>query len=615
MSAPAFFREPPTFSALADQVLSHLVREATAKSPLRIWVPGCSTGEDAYSIAICCLEQFRLAQRQPHLRILATDSEPSSLATARHGVYPEGIVSTIAPEQLQRYFDRKDPAHFQVKDEVRSVLVLAEQNLLTDPSIFSKLDLISWRNMAADLPADAMQRVISRFHFALKDRAWLMLGGGRQEHLPTDRLFELVAPEAALLRKRSVCLGNGLATTGSMLDLVHTKTALEAALQVANGKIATMAEELEIANLNLLLSNAQLKSVNEELGVLNAELRYKVKELNESNDDLTTLLTAIDIAVVFLDGDLRIRRFTASAARLLHLTIEDLGQVLPRRFAVADHGLGEQVQQVIATGAPCEQEIRSESRRCYLRRVLPYLPGGEPPGAVVTWVDITQAKSLQAEVSSIGTLEQQRIGQELHDGILQELTGLGLLAQHLAESLARESGSADHLLAERLARGISEANRHARSLARGLVPVPIDADSLAPALAELARSVQDTFGIVCTFEQGKPIKMGDPGAATHLYRIAQEAVRNATSHARADRISITLRARSGDLVLTVRDNGIGIPLRTQIHPGVGLRLMEHRCSLIGGRFAAEPHRDGGTAISCRVPLANIRLPTQNPPRP
>jgi signal transduction histidine kinase/chemotaxis methyl-accepting protein methylase len=608
-----FFREPRAFDVLAAKVLLHLIPVASAESPLRVWVPACATGEEAYSIAICCLEQFRRMRRPPHLRVLATDADLSAVAIARHGVYSESIASSIKAEQLQRYFDRTDSQHFRIKDEVRATLVVGVQNLLTDPSIFSNLDLISCRNMPADLPASTLQRLASRFHFALKDRAWLVLDKG-QEQVPTDELFEPVSPEWPVYRRRGISLSNRSIRTGPVTELVRSKIALEAALQVANEKIATMAEELEIACEDVRGSNARLKSVNQELAILNAELQHRVGELNASNHDLTTLLAAIDVAVVFLDGDLHIRRFTDTAARLLNLTMEDLGGTLSEQISeLAGPGLGEKVRKVIATGAPSEQEIRSESHRYYLRRVLPYLAGDQPLGAVVTWIEITQAKLLQEEVSGIAALEQQRIGQELHDGTLQELTGLGLLAQNLSESLVRGGEPADQVLAERLARGIAEANQHARALARGLVPVPIDADSLTPALAELARGVQETFGIACSFEQDPPIDISDAGTATHLYRIAQEAVRNAASHSRANRISIALRSSSGNLLLEVRDNGIGIPPRTQMHSGVGLRLMEHRCSLIGGRFTAEPHPDGGTTIACRLPLANGSAPGQGVP--
>jgi signal transduction histidine kinase len=420
-------------------------------------------------------------------------------------------------------------------------------------------------------------------------------------------LFEPVSVEWSLYRKRSSDITQPSGEPEPARELSHHKAYLEEELRIANRKIASMAEELEIANEELRGSNAELRSVNEELAVTNDELQHKVKALNATNHDLTTLITTIDLAVVFLDADLDIRRFTATAARLLKLALNNVGRSLSDVASELTHQYRDDVRRVIATLAPSEREIRSETGRWYLRRVLPYMANERALGAALTWVDITQAKSLQEEVSNIAALEQQRIGQELHDGSMQELTGLALLAQNLSDSLAREGRrSGERELADRLARGIGEANWHVRSLARGLVPVPIDADSLAPALAELARSTRETFGIACDFELLGQASVNDAGTATHLNRIAQEAVRNATSHSKADRISIRLGSNDGDLLLEVRDNGIGISDRTQMHQGVGLRLMEHRCSLMGARFIVEPQPGGGTVVACILPAAEAR---------
>jgi chemotaxis methyl-accepting protein methylase/signal transduction histidine kinase len=604
-----FFSQPDAFDVLTAEVLPGLIQRATAESAVRVWVPACSTGEEAYSLAICFCEQFRAACREPHLRIFATDTNERALAIARQGVYDDSILSAVSAERLQRYFEQTAAQRYRIKDQIRDTLVIGVQNLLKDPPIFSNLDLISYRNVPADLESGVLRRLSARFHFALKENGWLLFGAA-EAVAPAVELFEPVSVKWSLYRKRGRASTEAPIEFPPATELLHHNAYLELKLQTANRKIASMAEELEIANEELRDSNAELRSVNEELAVLNNALQHKVRALNATNDDLTTLIAAIDVAVIFLDADLNIRRFTPAAARLLKLTLDVVGRPLSEVASeLADHGLPEEARRVIATSAPSEREIRSDARHWYLLRVLPYPPAEHPLGAVVTWIDITQAKSLQEEVSGIAVLEQQRIGQELHDGTLQELTGLGLLAQNLSESLALEDRTADRALADRLARGIAEANRHVRALARGLVPVPIDADSLAPALAELAASTRETFGTACSFELSGPVKMSNSDTATHLYRIAQEAVRNAASHSKADRISIQLGHSNGDLVLEVRDNGIGIPPRTQMHRGVGLRLMEHRCSLLGGRFIAEPQPGGGTVVACKLrATADNRLP-------
>ena len=215
--------------------------------------------------------------------------------------------------------------------------------------------------------------------------------------------------------------------------------------------------------------------------------------------------------------------------------------------------------------------------------------------------DLSADKALQEEVLRIAALERQRIGQELHDGTQQELTGLGLLVHNLSEQL-REDRSDEAQLADRIAAGITEANRRVRSMARGLVPVQIDGDSLPAALDELARGTQETYKLACRLECSGRLEIPDAGIATHLYRIAQEAVSNAARHARADAVLIKLAGDEHRLRLEVHDNGVGIRKARAVSGGVGLRLMEHRCAAIGGRFRVQARPDGGTVVTCAVPL-------------
>ncbi|HLF10919.1 MAG TPA: ATP-binding protein [Gammaproteobacteria bacterium] len=193
------------------------------------------------------------------------------------------------------------------------------------------------------------------------------------------------------------------------------------------------------------------------------------------------------------------------------------------------------------------------------------------------------------------------MGQDLHDSTQQELTGLGLLAQNLSEALDARGASQESQLAAKLAVRISEANLHVRSLARGLVPVPVDAEGLMSALGELARSTEKNHGLSCLFEYSAPVTVADDNVATHLYRIAQEAVANAVKHARADAIAIHLERNEHGLELAVSDNGIGIEPRSIREEGVGLRIMEYRCGLIGGTLTVRRQESGGTVVTCTVP--------------
>ena len=215
--------------------------------------------------------------------------------------------------------------------------------------------------------------------------------------------------------------------------------------------------------------------------------------------------------------------------------------------------------------------------------------------------DVTELRTLQEEIVRIATAEQQRIGRELHDGTQQALTGLGLLAQNLLDGLTRPEFAAQRELAKKLASGIAETHLQVRRLAKGLVPVPIDSDGLRAGLANLASRTERDHGIRCRFISPSPVHVAGDGTALHLYRIAQEAVTNALKHSGADEISIRLDSRDASLILAITDNGIGIDLDSAPIDGLGLRIMEHRCGLVGGTFAVRRRKSGGTTVECRIP--------------
>ena len=1032
-----FFREPEAFNVLAAQVLPDLVRHASVDVPVRVSVPACSTGEEAYSIAILLIEQFRKAHKEVYLQMFATDVEEDSLKIARRGIYPDSIVAAVSPELLQRFFLRAEPHHYQVGKQLREAVVFAPQNLIGDPP-FSKLDLISCRNALMYLEPDMQAKVISLLHFALNAQGYLLLGPAESLGETAD-LFEPISKKWRIYRKSGTAqpelrsfamnsasprrafpepfppLSRAVAGGGALMqrllldefapaavlinhkyqilsvqgpvvkylqippgELTHDllamareslraaiRTACEKAirrgtrvrdtnarvrrdrhyvpcsvsvrpiirgaqaeplllvlfedavartparltrrsrasrasdssatrrlveelrvtredlqrtisewestneeLKASNEEILSMNEELQSANEELESSKEELQSLNEELTTVNNQLEEKINDLDAANTDLTNLVGATNIAIVFLDSELRIRRFTAPAGKLLHLLPADVGRpLLQLAPKFTDDRLIQDAQAVLKKGDSAESEILSSENRSYLRRILPYRASQGPLGVVVSFIDVTErvqaeaqarrmagvlrdtgdaitvmdleghitawnrgaeslygytegkalkmsvadlatdqslgqtlevvrrsahdeavppfeaqrrtsdgrvievwttvtplrntagksialamterditlrrradqeiralntrlekridararaleaseqrmraildasadamiaidstgtiitfnqsaselfgystaeavgqnvrmlmppsvsaehdgylsryvktrephiigkpreldgrrkdglifpirlsikevpdqdlfvgcvqdrtaAKALQEEVLSIAALEQQRIGQELHDGTQQELTGLGLLAQTLSDAIAHGAGEATGALAARLARGIAETNTHVRALSRGLIPVPVDADTLPAALRELARNTQELSRLTCHFEGPGPVSLPDSNMATHLYRIAQEAVGNAVRHAKADAISIRLAHVDDDLVLEIRDNGVGFDARKRPHEGVGLRLMEHRCAVVGGRFSVKSQKGGGTTVTCAIP--------------
>ncbi|MGC1275370.1 MAG: sensor histidine kinase, partial [Planctomycetaceae bacterium] len=207
-------------------------------------------------------------------------------------------------------------------------------------------------------------------------------------------------------------------------------------------------------------------------------------------------------------------------------------------------------------------------------------------------------QALQGQLLTIVEQEKLRIGQDLHDDIGQELTGLGLTAETLFEALEDYSlPEAD--LAARLAKGVRRTLRKVRRVSQGLMPVEVDAGGLTAALVELTAQLELADGIRCTFDCRGPVTVSDGQVATQLYRIAQEATANAVRHARARRIDVSLDSQAGFVTLAIRDDGIGIDASGCRH-GNGLQIMRHRAGMIGATLSIGPIAAGGTNVSCRL---------------
>ncbi|MFA5866294.1 MAG: GAF domain-containing protein [Phycisphaerae bacterium] len=205
--------------------------------------------------------------------------------------------------------------------------------------------------------------------------------------------------------------------------------------------------------------------------------------------------------------------------------------------------------------------------------------------------------NLEHEILEVSREERRRIGQDLHDGLGQNLTGLAFLAKVLEGKLegkklkeAKDAAQIGNL--------INQSINQTRALAHGLCPVEFKADGLMNALQEFTGNVQNLFKITCRFHCDPPILIQDNTMATHLYYIVQEAVNNAVKHGKASEIVIQMTNESGKIFLSVKDNGIGLPDKTETISGMGLRTMNYRARMIGGSFDALRAGDGGTLIRC-----------------
>jgi two-component system, chemotaxis family, CheB/CheR fusion protein len=198
ISVSGFFRDREAWRALDDIVLAPLLTEQKADIELRFWVPACATGEEAYSLAMLAAERAEFLGKPLSLKIFATDSQEDNLRIAREGIYPAAATAAIGSARLRRFFDALDGS-YQVKKNLRELIVFAPQNLLRDPP-FSRLDLITCRNLLIYLEPEAQKRVIALFHFALRQDGHLLLGNAETVGRAED-LFDTVSKKWRIYRR------------------------------------------------------------------------------------------------------------------------------------------------------------------------------------------------------------------------------------------------------------------------------------------------------------------------------------------------------------------------------------------------------------------------------
>ena len=584
ISVTRFFRDPEAFEALEAKVLAKLSpEERPSVDPIRVWVAGCATGEEAYSVAILLKEASARSGRRRPVQIFATDVDERALEVARAGLYPGAIADDLSPERLERNFIKEDGS-YRVTKELREMCLFSAHDLVKDPP-FSKLDLIACRNLMIYFEPALQQRVFTTFHYALKPQGHLFLGPSESVSAQS-RLFDAVDKRRRLYAKRDTAAfptlalsrltggapavkrapapagdeierraaraiapyapaylvvdrnhdvlrfsgatakflePNGVASL-NLFNLLHTelraavRTALkhvattgEAAVQDAlnfktddrydavnlivepladsdagtlfvvafqqvgrgssaageaagrghpdeegdnaalNRELTTtrerlriVSEELEAANEELQSSNEEylsvneelqstneeletskeeLQSLNEELQTINAELGNRNDSLLRSNSDLNNLFDSTSIATLFLDNELRIRRFTPGLLEIFKVREGDegrpIGDIVTR---LTRDGLADNVKQVLRTLTPLEREVAVEDGASYLMQVRPYRGlDNVIDGAVVAFVDISerkQSEQVRAQLAAIVASSQDAIVSHDLEGVI-----------------------------------------------------------------------------------------------------------------------------------------------------------------------------------------------------
>jgi PAS domain S-box-containing protein len=284
--------------------------------------------------------------------------------------------------------------------------------------------------------------------------------------------------------------------------------------------------------------------------------------------------------------------------RLKAMRVEDLN-ALPSRFVAAQRERalrGDQSYFVfphrLASGEVRTVEVHSSPIRVKGRLLL-----------FSILHDITERKLLEKQILDISERERQRLGQDLHDSLGGQLTGVALMGKALAHKLASKC-LPEAAVAEEMVRSINDSIGQTRAIARGLCPVELSASGLLSALREFASEVEQRFHIWCRFRADKGILIRDESVASHLFRIVQEAVHNAIRHGAPRTIAIRLAKAGDQIALEIRDDGTGLPSPLPPSKGMGLRTMKYRADSIGAEFTVMPGEGRGTIVSCLLPSEN-----------
>src|ERR1700678_1661499 len=336
-----------------------------------------------------------------------------------------------------------------------------------------------------------------------------------------------------------------------------------------------------------------------------SDLKHTEEALQQERNVVSAILDTVGALVVVLDPDERITRFNRACELTTGYSLEEVrGKRIWDFFLVP-----EEVERFKAIFSQLSADLLPEDYQSYwitrhgTKRLIAWsstmLPShnGTPNYIIATGIDITEREQLEKALLNISSREQRRIGQDLHDGLGQQLTGIAFMAK-VHEAKLTEKRLAEANDAAKIVRLVNEAIYKTRELARGLLPVVSDAQGLMSALQLWALEVEDIFGMSCHFDCEPAVLIHDDTVATHLYHIAQEAVNNAIKHGDPRNVMIQLTAEEGRGTLLIRDDGKGITDNSANTQGMGLHIMNYRAGVIGGVLEARRDIPRGTVVTC-----------------
>lgn len=344
------------------------------------------------------------------------------------------------------------------------------------------------------------------------------------------------------------------------------------------------------------------------------DLKETERALQQERNVVSAILETVGALVTVLEPDGRIVRFNRACELTTAYALDDVrGRYIWEFFQLEEEIDRAKSVLLQLSGDLLPQDFQSHwVTRHNTNRLIAWswsmLPGsddGTPQYIIATGIDITEREQLERALLEISAREQRRIGQDLHDGLGQHLTGIAFMAKAHEAKLA-DKQLPDAADAAKIVKLVNEAINKTRELARGLLPVVSDSQGLMSALQLWAGEVEDLFGISCRFECATAVLINDDSMATHLYHIALEAVNNAIKHGHARSILIRLFAENGWGSMMICDDGTGIAEDRAHSNGMGLHIMSYRAGMVGGRVEIRPNQPSGTCVTCMFPMESAQ---------
>jgi PAS domain S-box-containing protein len=335
---------------------------------------------------------------------------------------------------------------------------------------------------------------------------------------------------------------------------------------------------------------------------LEEEVKRRTQSLTEQQDLLRAILTSATDAIITINMHGVIQSVNPAAEQMFGFSAREMigrnvSLIMPAPYCDQHDGF---ISRYLETGAGrmmgSVREVVAQHKDGTLIPVDIAISAVNRAGIFTGIIrDIRGRKQLEREIVEIATLEQQRIGQDLHDECGQELTALGLLADSLVGAVDGSPTEAVRV-ARKIEVGVQRVLRQVRAIARGLAQGEIEPEEFSGALSELTSRLGESSVIRCDFPRSREVRPKDALTATHLFHIAQEACTNALKHAQAKTIGVAVRTVDSSIVLEIRDDGIGMP--SDACEGLGLRIMRNRARVIGAQLAIEPATPRGTVVRC-----------------